>query len=421
MKLNILTISVVLGCALTSISSHAGTPNFSGYGRYASEASDDTIIAIKADHASVNGPGRLGNEGNWMEWMLSQGFEMEKAKFDINVMIDTPGYTTETTGYLDGNGGVVINEGWRNADIKIAQFYGGGKGIFESQPEAYVWAGKRFNGREQTDINDYFMMSADGGGAGIDNLDFGWAKFDTSWVQGGNGAGSANQNDGNISAFLMHLHDIKVGESGKLKFRATYAGLSGNIADNRDIENDKAMQLYTAYHHGFSNGWLQLSARYETDALALSGANAAGWEVGPNADHDAAGYMLFLNGSVDFNDMMAMQYASSYLYIDCKDDEGCGWQSFDDRTEYSATVRPQISWNDYMATALEVGYQYAELDNSDNDSNAWKVTLSQNFQLGHFMWSRPVVRFYAVTGSVDHIDNSSTDVTKFGAMVEAWW
>ncbi|WP_354623395.1 carbohydrate porin [Psychromonas sp. MME2] len=287
--------------------------------------------------------------------------------------------------------------------------------------QKHMYGGKRFYGREQTGLNDYFMMSGDGAGAGVDNLDFGWAKFDAGWIQGGNGALSSNQNDGNISAILLHLHDIKVGESGKLKFRTTFAGLSGNIADDQDIKNDTAMQFYTGYHHSLSNGWFQLSARYETDSLALSGANAAGWTIGGNADHEAAGYMLFLNGAVDFTEMASMEYAAAYLYTDCKDDEGCGDAKFDDQMEYNATVRPQISWNEYMATALEAGYQYSQVDNSDNDSTAWKVTLSQNFQLGHFMWSRPVVRFYAVTGSTKHVNNKSDDTNKVGAMVEAWW
>ncbi|MDO6685445.1 MULTISPECIES: carbohydrate porin [unclassified Agarivorans] len=405
MKMKALTIAIAVASAATSLSSFAGTPNFSGYGRYALEASGDEIVQLKGEHGEINGVGRLGNEDNWMEFMLSQGFENGDAKFDMNVMLNTPGYSPT----------------WGDT-IGLAQFYGGGKGIFASQPDAYVWAGKRFYGREQGGLSDYFMLSADGSGAGVDNLNLGFAQLDLGWTQGGGGTTASNKK-GSVNSLAFNLHDIKVSEQGALKFRGNYAFTTGDLDDaaNPDrIENNDAWQVFASYRQGLSNGWFQVAARYETDAAALISANSAGQNWSNYEDKKAASYGAFLDGAVNFGEMTAMEYNANYLLVDCKE-TGC---SFDEKVEYAVSVRPQHHWTEYMATALEAGVHFTErtdVGGSKNKSDAWKITLSQNFQVGHFMWSRPVVRFYAVTGEVDTEGKDKVDVTKIGAMVEAWW
>lgn len=398
MKMKALTIAVAIASAATSVSSFAGTPNFSGYGRYAFEASNDSIQQIKGEFGAINGVGRLANEGNWMEWMLSQGFENGDAKFDMNVMINTPGYSPT----------------WGDT-IGLAQFYGGGKGIFASQPDAYIWAGKRFYGREQGGLSDFFMMSADGTGAGVDNLNIGNAKLDIGWTQAGDGTFSPSVENGTINSLMFHFHDIKVGENATLKFRYNYSFALAGQKDN--YENDTAHQLFFGYRQGFDKGWLQLAARYETDASALTLSNSAGHNWSNVRDVNADSYGVFLDGAVNFGEMTAMEYNANWLKIECSDGaQACEWA---ENSEYSFAIRPQHHWNEYMATALEAGYQSTERDGKGSD--AWKVTLSQNFQVGHFMWSRPVVRFFAVTGEVKTDGQEAVDVTKIGAMVEAWW
>ncbi|WP_427981079.1 carbohydrate porin [Agarivorans sp.] len=398
MKMKALTIAVAIASAATSLSSFAGTPNFSGYGRYAFEASQDQLQTIKGDFGVINGVGRLGNEGNWMEWMLSQGFENGDAKFDMNVMINTPGYSPT----------------WGDT-IGLAQFYGGGKGIFASQPDAYIWAGKRFYGREQGGLSDYYMLSADGTGAGVDNLNVGLGQLDIGWTQAGNGAFTSN--NGTVNMLQFHWHDIAVSESAKLKFRFNYAFAVGTDEYTDGFANDTALQVFGAYRQNLDNGWFQLAARYETDAAALTISNSAGHNWSNVKDVDAESYGVFLDGAVNFGEMTAMEYNANWLKIECTNaTETCDWA---ENSEYSFAVRPQHHWNEYMATAVEAGYQSTERDGIGSD--AWKVTLSQNFQVGHFMWSRPVVRFYAVTGEVKTDNQETVDITKIGAMVEAWW
>ncbi|GAD00114.1 carbohydrate porin [Agarivorans albus] len=398
MKMKALTIAIAVASAATSLSSFAGTPNFSGYGRYAQETSDDEIRIIKGDYGVINGVGRLGNEGNWMEFMLSQGFENGDAQFDMNVMLNTPGYSPT----------------WGDT-IGLAQFYGGGKGIFASQPDAYVWAGKRFYGREQGGLSDYFMMSADGSGAGVDNLNVGLGQLDLGWTQAGSGAGDPGTADGQVNQLMLNWHDIKVSEQGALKFRYNYAFATG--AEKDAYDNDSAHQFFASYRQGLSNGWFQLAGRYETDAAALTISNSAGHNWSNVRDVNADSYGVFLDGAVNFGEMTAMEYNANWLRIECED--GRQTCNFKENNEYSVAVRPQHHWNEFMATAVEAGFQATEQDGKGSD--AWKVTLSQNFQVGHFMWSRPVVRFYAVTGEIKTDGADKYDLTKIGAMVEAWW
>ncbi|WP_432468824.1 carbohydrate porin [Agarivorans sp. Z349TD_8] len=393
MKMKALTLSLML----VSLGSVAGTPNFSGYGRYAQEASGDEMIYLKGDYGEINAAGRLGNEGNWMEWMLTQDFEMDQSKFNLNVMIGTPGH-----------------DDWGKL-FYLQQFYGGGSGIFPSQPDAYVWAGKRFYGREQGGLSDYYMLSADGSGAGVDNLNVGFGKLDLGWTQAGDGAGAANTTQGTVNMLMLHLHDMKIGKQGTLKFRANYAFALADIKDN--LENDTAMQLFAAYRHTFGDNWVQLAGRYETDGAAFTTANSSGTSWAGYEDKTARSYGAFVDGAITLGEMTAMEYNANYLKVDCTE-TGC---SFDEKEEYGVAVRPQHHWNDYMATAVEAGFHNTKEDS--NQSDAWKLTLSQNFQIGHFMWSRPVVRFYVVTGEKKNTGKNAgtTDLTKVGAMVEAWW
>jgi maltoporin len=54
--------------------------------------------------------------------------------------------------------------------------------VLESNPNAYIWAGRDFHQRPQQGINDYFWMNHDGQGAGVKNFDIGGVQFDVAAV-----------------------------------------------------------------------------------------------------------------------------------------------------------------------------------------------------------------------------------------------
>ncbi len=51
-------------------------------------------------------------------------------------------------------------------EVNLKKAYVGVTNVLESNPNAYLWAGRDFHQRPQQGINDYFWMNHDGQGAG---------------------------------------------------------------------------------------------------------------------------------------------------------------------------------------------------------------------------------------------------------------
>ena len=124
---------------------------FSGYARYGFHFSDDVEKYVSADGQLIgNAAGRLGNEGNGGEFQFAKGFVSDNGTiWDVVVML----------------------EHWGD-EVGLKKFYAGATNVFESQPNAYIWAGRDFHNRPQTGLNDYFWIMNDSQGAGIKNLEF---------------------------------------------------------------------------------------------------------------------------------------------------------------------------------------------------------------------------------------------------------
>lgn len=101
----------------------------------------------------------------------------------------------------------------------------------------------------------------------------------------------------------------------------------------------------------------------------------------------------------------------------------------------SIGARPQYSWNNYMATAVEAGYESVEAQNGSGTNDLYKVTLAQMFQAGKGLWARPSIRLFVtysektdewnragdVYGSASSINRDKVDEVTFGFNVETWW
>ncbi|STV21596.1 maltoporin [Klebsiella pneumoniae subsp. ozaenae] len=67
-------------------------------------------------------------------------------------------------------------------EVNLKKAYVGVTNVLESNPNAYIWAGRDFHQRPQQGINDYFWMNHDGQGAGVKNFDIGGVQFDVAAV-----------------------------------------------------------------------------------------------------------------------------------------------------------------------------------------------------------------------------------------------
>lgn len=402
MKISTLALAIVAESFLLSFAAHADDNFlFTGYARYgAGYSSDDPLYngseknginIIKTAGSQYQATGRLGNEGNGFEFKLQKLFEQGDMKWDVAVMLD---------------------DGYDGSSMGISQAYAGGSGIFTTQPDAYVWAGERFNGREQIDVNDDFYLQNDGTGAGVDNLNVSFAKLDLSIVAGDEGRNGRY-------ALVTQLHDINLTDNQSLRFHFNYGFGSGSTTDidsglTTETDDNNAYQLAAIHRITWANGWNETAIRYGDGVR-----NGILWG---NAAESGGSLGAFAYGAVEFTPVILMAYALSFENNTLSNNE-----SGVDEKWTQAVIRPGYRWNDRMSTWLELGYDQVNFGSELGTNASWKTTLSQNIGFGSLMSSRPMLRFYATYGQLNtqYVANGASDghsdALTFGAMFEAWW
>ncbi|HHQ4603038.1 carbohydrate porin [Aeromonas sp. 601115] len=366
---------------------------FSGYARYGAHYQNSDKERVSSfGSLSGNATGRLGNEGNGGEFQLAKVFKNDSgAIWDLVLMLD---HWSEGSWADDGG-------------VNVKKMYAGVANVFESQPDLYLWAGRDFHQRPQTDLNDYFWMTHDSQGAGFKNLTLGGIKFDFA------GVGQVNNDmveDNGRYALTSKVHGIKLGDV-DLSLYANYGTTSEKLT-----EDDKKELANSAYQLASEAVWAgqKFVIRYSHNAL-----NSV-FDLADNQD----ALLLSLDGAIPLTERAKIQYLTSYQKLDLdKSDES--------RKNYSFILRPTYQWNDVHSTWLEGGYSIVDYDDIDATNTSWKTTLSQNIAIGGETWSRPMLRFYATVGNADNeytgrddkggLTTSDDDTVTFGAMFEAWW
>lgn len=366
---------------------------FSGYARYGAHYQNSDKERVSSfGSLSGNATGRLGNEGNGGEFQLAKVFKNDSgAIWDLVLMLDH---------WSDGS--------WADdGGVNVKKMYAGVANVFESQPDLYLWAGRDFHQRPQTDLNDYFWMTHDSQGAGFKNLTLGGIKFDFA------GVGQVNNDmveDNGRYALTSKVHGIKLGDV-DLSLYANYGTTSEKLT-----EDEKKELANSAYQLASEAVWAgqKFVIRYSHNAL-----NSV-FDLADNQD----ALLFSLDGAIPLTERAKIQYLTSYQKLDLdKSDES--------RKNYSFILRPTYQWNDVHSTWLEGGYSIVDYDDIDATNTSWKTTLSQNIAIGGETWSRPMLRFYATVGNADNeyfgrddkgvLKTSDDDTVTFGAMFEAWW
>jgi len=371
MKLSRLTLACALasGMVLPQMASADDSFEFHGYARAGTQYEEDGNTHIGADGQSGNSAGRLGNEGNGGEWLVSKSFEPENGtKWDVAFMA----------------------EDWGTLQTK--QYYAGVSNLFESQPNAYFWAGKVFHSRMQLGLNDYYVSIQDGQGTGVKGLNLGFADLELGFVDGG---------DGHDFALTSKLSGIALSDDISLDIVANY----GFTDDSDDATGIEAYLVIAKF-----NAWGQSFIYRHSDNTE----NSLSWgrEEGLSSDYFA------LDGVYSINEKAGVEYLTTYHSIEqdiSSDDASSG-----DRVAYNVIVRPTYAWNDIHSTWVEAGYSVVDFDDSRENNDAWKVTVSQNVAVGGVVWARPMLRFYATAGEETNAGVTSNPII-VGAMFEAWW
>jgi len=323
----------------------------------------------------------------------------------------------------DTNGGTnhPFDEG---GDVAIRQFNVVGHNLIASLPGADIWAGKRYYKRHDVHINDYYYWDVSGPGAGIEDIDLGFAKASIAWIRNtdgdwtyqGSGTGTNIAND----TLDIRLAEIDVNPNGKLEIGYDYG--KANLTDEQESDpgytNQKG-QLVTLEHTqaNWFGGYNKLAVQYGTDGIiGSSGRNSTG-----NSDGDML--RVVNQGVVGLTDNIEMMYVQIYEDKDFDNDSGQKWLSFG--------VRPVYKWNETMSTALEFGYDRIDPQaDGERSRDLKKLTLAQQWSAGRSFWARPQIRVFATYAKWDggryqaaseSIDAGDDDGLTFGVQAEAWW
>ena len=364
---------------------------FSGYARYGAhfQAGDQKYVGVDGSYNGASAIGRLGNEGNGGEFQLTKAFKSD--------------------------------------EVNLKKAYVGVTNVLESNPNAYIWAGRDFHQRPQQGINDYFWMNHDGQGAGVKNFDVGGVQFDVATVSQVKSCspevmadesnpsritctGSSDTGDDGHYALTTKTHNIKAGPI-DVEVYANYG------FDSKAVDNDQQLDAW--------QGGLLLSHTNSDD----SGVNKVILRYSDNSDNSVfnktdgltAIYASF-EGNYKFTQQAQVEYLLAFHDYDNSKD------NTDNRKNYGAIVRPMYFWNDVHSTWLEAGYQRVDYDQG-GDNHGWKLTLSQNIAIGMGPEFRPMLRFYVTGGQVDNkrtakvngTQDEQLDSLNFGGMFEAWF
>lgn len=307
---------------------------FSGYARYGAQfqTGDQKFVGVDGSYNGASAIGRLGNEGNGGEFQITKAFKSSQgAIWDINVMFDH----------------------WSD-EVNLKKAYVGVTNVLESNPNAYIWAGRDFHQRPQQGINDYFWMNHDGQGAGVKNFDIGGVQFDVAAVSqvescspevmadeanpsritctGGSGTGD----DGHY-ALTTKTHNLKAGPI-DVEVYANYG------FDSKAVDSDERLEAW--------QGGLVLSHTND------SGVNKVILRYSDNSDNsvynktdDLTAIYASFEGLHKFTQQAQIEYLLAFHDYDN------GKDNTDNRKNYGAIVRPMYFWNDVHSTWLEAGYQ----------------------------------------------------------------
>ncbi|HHC4066662.1 TPA: carbohydrate porin [Klebsiella pneumoniae] len=378
---------------------------FSGYARYGAhfQTGDQKYVGVDGSYNGASAIGRLGNESNGGEFQISKAFKSAQgAIWDLNVMFDH----------------------WSD-EVNLKKAYVGVTNVLESNPNAYIWAGRDFHQRPQQGINDYFWMNHDGQGAGVKNFDIGGVQFDVAVV----------------SQVKSCSPEVMADETNPSRITCTGSsdtGDNGHYALTTKTHNIKAgpidVEVYANY--GFDSKAVDSDARLEAwqGGLVLSHTNDSGvnkviLRYSDNSDNsvynktdDLTTVYASFEGSHKFTQQAQVEYLLAFHDYDN------GKDNTDNRKNYGAIVRPMYFWNDVHSTWLEAGYQRVDYDQG-GDNHGWKLTLSQNIAIGMGPEFRPMLRFYVTGGQVDNehtakVNNTQDqqlDSLNVGGMFEAWF
>jgi maltoporin len=408
-----------------------------GYGR---DDEGGQQVGFQAPGALAKG--RLGNEPeNYGELIFSKNFYLPGA-FSLSGNA-AGGASTAATGSFQVRLSMYnpyTNYGDSSStQFGLAEAWAAVGNVSGNQPSLKVWAGNRYYRRHDVHIDDFFLYNMSGGGGGVEDIKTAMGKLAFAWIGLGSQSGFSdipqpnpqNKAGFNKSNFDFRLYDFRLlggtGEFGVDVSRTT----SGKDATGASAPNATGVS-FTFIHT--SQKWLgeenmnkffiqygRGPAKTFTSGFETYTINA-GTFIRPDASDS---YRFRVADNIIFETGQHFSISPLVLYqaTDYKQYGGMlHW--------FSAGVRPQVHFNDYVSLAFEPFLDWVD-DKSTNVSDyLFKMTFAPQVSLGRHFMSRPSIRgfvtyaqwgdgFKGKVGGPDYA--TSTQGLTWGVQMESWW
>ena len=372
---------------------------------------------------------RLGNE---TDTYMEPGFSW----YHAGDSADDPVFGTHfrlAYSTLDKNTGIDL-EG-DSGVVALREVYATARQVIPGQPGATLWAGQRYYDRRDIHINDFFWIDMSGYGAGIENVDAGFAEVSFAWIGGTTDKFTGrNEPIGDLDATDKNNLDLRFKDMDVGIGRAT---LWLNYSDYRLAEREIGLVRADGWSGGFwidseiSDDWSNLAAvQYGTSVAAnfnsfspsLRGSIDGEFPQGTRVE-DQRRLRLLDAMDVRLNDHWSLEAVAVYQHDDL------GLAESADLKWYSLGFRPVYSFNALYNVALEAGYDYTDLETGES-GGLFKLTAAGEVTPDFGFYSRPAIRFYltwaswsdefrGLIGGATYADDTSGFAV--GAQFESWW
>ena len=429
-KVNLLAAAVVVAASFSMSSAYA-----SGTG--ASLLHGDisyfrTGVASRSAYSSQdeNLVGRLGNQfDTYIELAPNVTLnETDGTQWDF---VTSVAYKSK----VDGNFTDLRDQ--NSTDLALTQGYLRVKGLFDIDPDAVLWAGKKYN-REDSHLVDQYWRNISGNGVGIENISLGSGKFSAHWVK--NDIKDQEFQKGNRYFVTDNKVDVAyafpVGP-GNLELRYTrimpqrYSSSRG-VSPVKDYENGNLFAV--KFGMPVLNGWNNTVLRYAKGGNANWAGAAYGNDLASSVygtvNSNAYAWDLMNFGAVNFTDRFHMLYHVRGTYADRKTVGEAPKSKM-----FQAVLRPVYVLTKMTKFMVEGGYYTLTGENVDGskfNQNIGKLTLAYAVNPDAYnAWTRPEIRFYATYKHYGHesmvpsymLDWNGGDNNQyiFGVQAEAWF
>ncbi len=391
---------------------------------------------------NINGPatpflhniGRLGNENNnYMEAELTNTFKAGAVggAFKVRLASKDYEYASQPVGGNTEN------------NVYVRELYSEMNNL-PFAPKAVVWAGKRFYGRDDIHINDYYWRIFDGTGAGIMNMPAGPGSLDVAWIC------HTTVNDGDYPIIAGKGRDVQKNLDiryngvkvlgGEVSGEVTIASSTGKVSEAKSATSGvQGSVIYArADFAGIATGNSKVAIQYGSGLGA-----ALGQCNGTFMNKDAEALQVLAYGVADINEKFKISPSFVYKTISSREGKNCE-NGKDSADWFGVTVRPQYNFTRNLALIAELGYENGEFyspkgswgDGSGLKSvGITKLTIAPTITLDDTsFWTRPQLRAFVTFASFDKAatqagtngipDLSMKDKdngTMYGVQMEAWW